>query len=1554
MNKCYYLWALITHTYMKRFLNILKWTILSLLILVVALPVIVYIPFVQNYAVDKAVEYLNEGSEDWQYSIDKIRIGFPLKLKVIGVEATSKKTGASLFSVGSIQTGLDDMPIFGESFLVKNFEVNDIKLGFDSLTSSLCLKGSIEKLVVKNFLLDTELSSVNADLLDISNPEVIVGLGPSQKDSIEEDTPFEWTIKIAKTLATDGSLKYDMSGQSLLDAVSDTLQRPYFDHNHIRLNDLNLGVDNFCYNSDLLVCDISNATAKDTCSSVEIDALKAKFMMQDTLIQVNGIDLRMPQSHLMGDVALSTNINYLQTSLDGVLSSPDLIAFSSLYLPNIKKHWPKEETCLALSAILDNDSLDVRNLSLNIKDHIDFVVEGAGQHPFDKEKRQVNATLKGDLNDADFLLSTFVAEPQKRAYKLPKGLFASIDASHRKNFTEALFLIREGDLVVAEGTGSINNETLQYKLNTKTNKLNLSDFVPSTGIDGLSVRMDVEGKRFDFPGKNTSLNITAQLDTLYYSNGQNQRDSLFDVSINATLDKCQYFAQITSGHPYLILDTQLEGEFAPKQISAQGYIDLQKIDLMHMPKIMAYDNGKISMQSDIMGSYDYGENAFADVLIHTMTYDDGVQVSPFEEIDLRLDSKHGQLVASLESGDALCNIDIDKSIMDFSDITDLIMSEVNRQIENTTLDIPALQKKLPRLNADIAIARNNSFYHLLSVLGYRFTSIKANIQNDSTLTVNADAYGFRKETTRFDTIQFKFAPKADKEIYDYSLKANFIAPKPQDSYEINARGEIYKDSLFACLNYENGKYVTLYDVDASLALAYDSLRLTLSNDPIIYAQPFTVNKDNFFEVAHFKGMTSDAFAVKSNILLENEQGLNVKLLTDRKTDAVGQDVRLNIANLDLANLSNTLRTGIDVGGKLNADCYLQLYPKSLIADYSSSISTFHIGEYKANTLHFVGDMGYENKQSDFKGKLSIDELVKLDYKAEIADSVNVNIDVNNFPLPLVNGFLPSNIQMVGETTGEIRIKGSDFAHSTIEGFAQMHETKLNYADLDCDIRFPEDSIKIRRNRIRFRDYKLLAANDNPVHLSGSVSFREELANPELNLTLKGEKTQLINNKKRKNKQQIVVGKIPANIDMTIRGKVSDLDVNGTLDALEGTDIKFYLEEDPLSSTSRVEDLVEFVDFRQLDRIMPDDIDRPYKQAGNEEGLDLNLKLNIAQNAKVYVSLPTNKDDHVSLIGGGQLNLATTENGDLAMSGLYDINGGDVNYKLPVLPMTKTFELSDQSWLSWNGPIASPNINLIALEKVKTSVNDDSGSRIVQFDVTAKISGSLSALDVVFDCDAPEDGAISSAMSAWTEEERSRQAILLILAQTYVGPGSTSGVGLSSANAAINSVLNKQIENLLTNKLKNTDINFDINTYDANGTVRTDYSVKVSQRLFNDRVRVTVGGKLTADGNNFEGKNEARINDISFEYLTKEDGSSYIRVFSKTNFQNILEGEVVETGVGYVQQRSGYRFWDIFRSNKKREKAIKAQVEAMKEAERKAEQEERRKRNNRDNKDNKEK
>ena len=88
------------------------------------------------------------------------------------------------------------------------------------------------------------------------------------------------------------------------------------------------------------------------------------------------------------------------------------------------------------------------------------------------------------------------------------------------------------------------------------------------------------------------------------------------------------------------------------------------------------------------------------------------------------------------------------------------------------------------------------------------------------------------------------------------------------------------------------------------------------------------------------------------------------------------------------------------------------------------------------------------------------------------------------------------------------------------------------------------------------------------------------------------------------------------------------------------------------------------------------------------------------------------------------------------------------------------------------------------------------------------------------------------------------------------------------------------------------------------------------------MRVTVGGKVST-GDEVRQNDANIINDVSMEWMINKDGSHYARVFRKVNYQSVLEGEVVETGVGYVQQRSAFRFWQLFIPTSKKRAAARA-------------------------------
>ena len=137
-------------------------------------------------------------------------------------------------------------------------------------------------------------------------------------------------------------------------------------------------------------------------------------------------------------------------------------------------------------------------------------------------------------------------------------------------------------------------------------------------------------------------------------------------------------------------------------------------------------------------------------------------------------------------------------------------------------------------------------------------------------------------------------------------------------------------------------------------------------------------------------------------------------------------------------------------------------------------------------------------------------------------------------------------------------------------------------------------------------------------------------------------------------------------------------------------------------------------------------------------------------------------------------------------------------------------------------------------------------------------------------------------------------------------------GSYNMNNALNTFLQSQISDIVG---KSMDINLGVETLDDDRGRHTDYNFQFARRFWNNRVRIVVGG--TVSTGNKAMLNESFIDKVSIEYRLDNSGTRYIRLFHDRNYESVLEGEVVETGVGLVLHRKVDRLSDLFLFKKKR-------------------------------------
>ena len=108
---------------------------------------------------------------------------------------------------------------------------------------------------------------------------------------------------------------------------------------------------------------------------------------------------------------------------------------------------------------------------------------------------------------------------------------------------------------------------------------------------------------------------------------------------------------------------------------------------------------------------------------------------------------------------------------------------------------------------------------------------------------------------------------------------------------------------------------------------------------------------------------------------------------------------------------------------------------------------------------------------------------------------------------------------------------------------------------------------------------------------------------------------------------------------------------------------------------------------------------------------------------------------------------------------------------------------------------------------------------------------------------------------------------------------------------------------------------------------TSYSYQVSKSLFNDRFKIVVGGNYSTDANADENFSQNLIKDISFEYFLNKTQTMYVRIFRHTGYESILEGEITQTGVGFVYQKKLTTLRNIFGLRRHRRKAAEAPADS---------------------------
>ncbi len=465
-----------------------------------------------------------------------------------------------------------------------------------------------------------------------------------------------------------------------------------------------------------------------------------------------------------------------------------------------------------------------------------------------------------------------------------------------------------------------------------------------------------------------------------------------------------------------------------------------------------------------------------------------------------------------------------------------------------------------------------------------------------------------------------------------------------------------------------------------------------------------------------------------------------------------------------------------------------------------------------------------------------------------------------------------------------------------------------FRSLGTTFKFSENKIPVDSNVVTFNDFEIKAINKNPLNINGVVDMRH-LFEPLIDLSLNASNMQIVGSN-RVTKGSDVYGKAFVDIDAKAKGSLTMLDIDASLTVLSGTNVTYVMTDAQNAIQSKANsDMVRFVNFADTASLVAAD-----SIATKSTMLNLDAMLTVQEGSTINVDLSNDGKNKVSIQSNGTLDYTMNMMNDSRLNGRLNITGGFVRYTPPFMS-EKLFRFSENSYVAFNGDMMNPILNVHAVDNLKANVTQTGqNSRLITFDIQLNVTGSLNEMNVSFDLSTNDDITVQNELQSMSADQRANQAMNLLLYNVYTGPG-TRGDSNIGGNA-LYSFLESQLNSWAANNIKGVDLSFGINQYDqtTNGatSTTTSYSYKVSKTLFNDRFKIIVGGNYTNDQDPDQNIAEDLINDISFEYQLNKSGTMVIRIFRHTGFESILEGEITQTGVGFVYKRKLQSLRDLFR------------------------------------------
>lgn len=1514
-----------------RLLRGLGITVAALVLLLAAVGIL-YIPGVLNRVATWVLPGVEKAS-GLRISADDIRLRWPLRLSLEhALVLDMKAAGDTMVAARNASLAVNPLELMRGQIGISDAIVRN---GFYQMGSpdSLYISVNVDSIGAAATL-TLNFSDITVDHADLNGARVLLLMGPDTTET-PRDTTATAPMTITSGPITLRNVDYRMSMALTNDTIAARLSDAALtdgtlliaDTIDIRTGRLTLAVDSALYGTrgatptaglDLNWLTLNEASARvdsfamhGTQLSVPLKELRVGeiagmpleanglFAMADSAMTARGFDITLNgRTKLRLDAAIG---------LGDMTSAPVRIdADADVYTAAVIKALPAYAPLLA--PLPSDRPLRLRVLASGTMKTLDidsveaamagvFAVRGGGtaRNISDPKALELDAAIAGRLVNAAPLASLL-----PKGVKLPP-LELKGRAKARGNDYDATLTATTGAGRIAL-KGSLAGTAPRYAIDLRADSFPVAAFMPDLGIGAVSGSVKASGTYFNPLKRGAAIDALVDLRSL-----ENRGRHIGGITLDARLADGNLAASIDSRASDADLTLDLTGRLEPKTVSWNLNGNVRSLNLRALGLTDSVMNGRLTLTSEGFAAINLdtirATALLRDALVHINS-----NTIRLDSLNLSADAGRRTLV-TLRNRTLTADFRADTTLTALAGSFGNAAATATSMIGKRNLRADSLVELLPPFALDVDARPGNAIAQYLEPTGIGFRSLTLKARSDTSLRARAEVIGLTSGSSlTIDTIDAIVATHRNALWLDIDLDNR---PGTLDEFaHVCLKGRFAGHNGNFFLQQRNLQGLTGYRLGMQANVTDSLITINLTpTEPTIAYKKWTVNKDNYI------AFNPHTYHIHANLDARGD-GSRIQLLTSAHEDNdsvdAPNDVALKISDIHIQDWLKINPFAPPIAGDVNADLTLRYTDKTVNGRGKASLLNLTYGKQPVGNFDLDLDVN-----TDFGGSIRANAALNVNGTQAMTASGALNdttarsplaldLKVISFPLSVANPFLPREYaNLSGALNGLMAVSGT-FKDMRLDGRLNFADARVAVGMMGSSFRLDSTSIAVDSSIVRFNDFAIFGSNSNPLKINGSVNIRD-FSSPRIDLGLAAKNMQFLNSKKAKNVN--LYGRGFINLDATARGTLSFMRVDADLTILPQTNLTYQVTSaKAVVGMQPDDDVVKFVNFADTAQIAQADSVAP---SGMMMILDANV--DIRQGAQFTVDLSTDGQNRANLRAQGNLNYTMSPTQpDGRLTGRLVIDGGFFRYSLPVIS-EKLFTFTPGSYVAFNGPVLNPTLHISASDEIRANVTrTGENSRLVNFNVSLAATGTLEHLDVAFDLSTNDDISVQNELQSMSPTQRANQAMNLLLYGIY-SSGNTSATANLSGNA-LYGFLSSQLNKWAAKTIKGVDVSFGFDQFDRtrNGSTSTatQYSYKVSKSLFNDKFKIVVGGNYSTDAEEADIA-ENLISDVSFEYMLNDSGSMYVRLFRHTGYESILEGEVTQTGVGFVVRRKINRLADIF-------------------------------------------